>query len=64
MAAEDFGVQALGKPIEIISADHQMRADIGTQIGRAFTGQIGDRHRHARIDQARRRRSTSNARKR
>lgn len=32
MAAEDFGGNVLGKKIEIISADHQNKADIGAQI--------------------------------
>jgi branched-chain amino acid transport system ATP-binding protein len=29
MAVEDFGGKVLGKPIEVISADHQNKADIG-----------------------------------
>jgi branched-chain amino acid transport system substrate-binding protein len=32
MAVEEFGPTVLGKPIEIISADHQMKADVGLQI--------------------------------
>jgi branched-chain amino acid transport system substrate-binding protein len=32
MAVEDFGGKVLDKKIEIISADHQNKADIGTQI--------------------------------
>ena len=32
MAAEDFGNKVLGKPIEIVSADHQNKPDIGSQI--------------------------------
>ena len=32
MAAEDFGGTVLGAPIEIVSADHQNKADIGSQI--------------------------------
>jgi branched-chain amino acid transport system substrate-binding protein len=32
MAAEDFGNKVLGKPIEIVSADHQNKPDIGAQI--------------------------------
>jgi hypothetical protein len=35
MAVEEFGPTVLGKPIEIVSADHQMKADVGTQIVRA-----------------------------
>lgn len=32
MAAEDFGGKVLGKPIEILSADHQNKADIASSI--------------------------------
>jgi branched-chain amino acid transport system substrate-binding protein len=32
MAAEDFGGQVAGKKIEILSADHQNKPDIGSQI--------------------------------
>ena len=32
MAVEEFGPTVLGKPIEIISADHQMKTDVGVQI--------------------------------
>jgi len=32
MAAEDFGRTVLGRPIEVVSADHQNKADIGSQI--------------------------------
>jgi branched-chain amino acid transport system substrate-binding protein len=32
MAADDFGGQVLGKKIEILSADHQNKPDIGSQI--------------------------------
>ncbi len=34
MAVEEFGKTVLGKPIEIISADHQMKSDVGVQIAR------------------------------
>jgi branched-chain amino acid transport system substrate-binding protein len=34
MALEEFGPTVLGKPIEIISADHQMKSDVGIQIAR------------------------------
>ncbi len=34
MALEEFGPTVLGKPIEIISADHQMKIDVGAQIVR------------------------------
>jgi len=31
MAVEDFGGEVLGKPVEIVSADHQNRVDIGAK---------------------------------
>lgn len=34
MAVEEFGPIVLGKPIEIVSADHQMKSDVGVQIAR------------------------------
>jgi branched-chain amino acid transport system substrate-binding protein len=34
MAVEEFGPTVLGKLIEIISADHQMKMDVATQIAR------------------------------
>src|ERR1700744_2056771 len=36
MAAEDFGGQVLGKPIEIDAADHQNKADVGVAIARRW----------------------------
>ena len=36
MAVEEFGPTVLGKPIEIISADHQMKTDVGVQIVRGW----------------------------
>ena len=36
MAAEDFGGKVLGKPIEIISADHQNKADVASNIARKW----------------------------
>ncbi|MBR0753647.1 ABC transporter substrate-binding protein [Bradyrhizobium jicamae] len=36
MAIEEFGPTVLGKPIELISADHQMKVDVGTQIARGW----------------------------
>ena len=36
MAVEEFGATVLGKPIEIVSADHQMKVDVGTQIAREW----------------------------
>ncbi|MFQ3455086.1 ABC transporter substrate-binding protein [Bradyrhizobium sp. UFLA01-814] len=34
MAVEEFGPTVLGKPIEIVSSDHQMKTDVGLQIVR------------------------------
>jgi branched-chain amino acid transport system substrate-binding protein len=39
MAAEDFGGTVLGKPIEIVFADHQNKADIGAAIARQWFDQ-------------------------
>ncbi len=36
LAAEDFGGKVLGKPIEIIGADHQNKPDVGSQIARKW----------------------------
>src|SRR5207302_3225078 len=36
MAVEDFGGKVLGKPIEIISADHQNKADIASNTARKW----------------------------
>jgi branched-chain amino acid transport system substrate-binding protein len=36
MAAEDMGGRVLGKPIEVVSADHQNKADIGAAIARQW----------------------------
>ena len=36
MAAEDFGGKVLGKPIAVISADHQIKPDIATGIARQW----------------------------
>ena len=36
MAAEDFGGKVLGKPIEIISGDHQNKSDVGAAIAREW----------------------------
>jgi len=36
MAVEDFGGAVLGKPIEVLSADHQNKADIGAAIARTW----------------------------
>ena len=36
MAVEDFGGTVLGRPIEILSGDHQLKPDIGSQIARRW----------------------------
>ncbi|PWC52838.1 ABC transporter permease [Azospirillum sp. TSO22-1] len=36
MAAEEFGNKVAGKPVEIITADHQNKADIGSSITRQW----------------------------
>src|SRR6185312_56394 len=36
MAVEDFGATVAGKPIQVISANHQIKADIGAQIARQW----------------------------
>ncbi len=39
MAVEDFGGSVLGKPIEVVFADHQNKPDIGANIGRQWYDQ-------------------------
>jgi branched-chain amino acid transport system substrate-binding protein len=36
MAVEDFGGKVLGKPIEVVFADHQNKADVGAAIARQW----------------------------
>lgn len=36
LAIKDFGGQALGKPIELVSADHQNKPDVGLAIAREW----------------------------
>jgi len=36
MAVEDFGGKTAGRPIEVLSADHQMKADVGAAIARRW----------------------------
>ena len=36
MAVEDFGGKVLGKPIQIVWADHQNKADVGAGIARRW----------------------------
>jgi branched-chain amino acid transport system substrate-binding protein len=40
-AAEDFGGTVLGKKIEVVSADHQNKPDIGSNIAREWIDQQG-----------------------
>src|SRR3982751_2330780 len=42
MAAEDFGGQVLGKPIVVISGDHQNKPDIGSNIVRQWLSATRD----------------------
>ena len=44
MAAEDFGGRVLGRPIEVVAADHSNRADIAVRQG-ARVVRPGPRHR-------------------
>jgi len=39
MAVEDFGGKVLGKPIVVLSADHQNKTDIGAEIARRWIDQ-------------------------
>ena len=41
MAVEDFGASVLGRPVEVISADHQNKPDIGASLARQFVDQRG-----------------------
>jgi branched-chain amino acid transport system substrate-binding protein len=41
MAAEDFGGVVLGRPIEVIAADHQNKTDVGVAIAREWLGPRG-----------------------
>lgn len=36
MAVEDFGGTVLGKPIEVVAADHQNKPDVGSMIARRW----------------------------
>ena len=36
MAVDDFGGKVLGRPIEILSADHQTKPDVGAAIARKW----------------------------
>lgn len=39
MAVEDFGGKALGRPVEILTGDHQGKADIGANLAREWYDQ-------------------------
>ena len=41
MAVEDYGGKVLGKPVEVVFADHQNKADIGSNITRQWVDQEG-----------------------
>lgn len=41
MAVEDFGGAVLGRPIEIVVADHQSKADVGSAQARQFIDERG-----------------------
>ncbi len=41
MAIEDFGGKVLGKPIELVSADHQSKTDVGASIARRWYDREG-----------------------
>src|ERR1700748_1676526 len=39
MAVKDFGGKVLGKPVEVISADHLNKPDVGSNIARQWIDQ-------------------------
>lgn len=41
MAIEDFGGKVLGKPVELVTADHQNKADIGSAKAREWLDRDG-----------------------
>ncbi|MEC5385804.1 ABC transporter substrate-binding protein [Uliginosibacterium sp. H3] len=41
MAIADFGGKVLGKPIEVVSADHQNKADVASSLAREWIDQQG-----------------------
>src|ERR1700722_4991668 len=43
MAIEDFGGSVLGKPIELLVADHQNKVDVGSAIARQWYDELGAR---------------------
>jgi branched-chain amino acid transport system substrate-binding protein len=43
MAVQDFGGSVLGKPIELLAADHQNKVDVGLAIARKWYDELGAR---------------------
>jgi hypothetical protein len=43
MAVADYGDKVLGKPIEVINADHQNKPDIGSNIARQWFDRLSGR---------------------
>jgi branched-chain amino acid transport system substrate-binding protein len=41
IAVEDFGGKVLGKPIDVLVADHQNKADVGASIAREWFDREG-----------------------
>jgi len=41
MAVEDFGGEVLGAPIEVVSADHQNKPDVGSSVAREWFDEAG-----------------------
>src|SRR3954447_8822318 len=41
MAVDDFGGQALGMPVEIVTADHQNKPDVALTIARQWFTEAG-----------------------
>lgn len=41
LAVEDFGGSVLGKPIEVISGDHQNKVDVATALARRWVDEMG-----------------------
>jgi len=47
MAAEDFGGKVLGKPIEVVGADHQLKAEVASTVARKW---VDEEHVDAIVD--------------
>lgn len=41
MAVEDFGGEVLGRPVEVVSADHQNKPDVGSALAQQFIDERG-----------------------